>query len=291
MELEDRIIKQMPELSDGQKLIASWILQDRETAAFLTAAALGRRVGVSESTVVRFATALGYSGYPELQRNLQEMLVNKISTVQRLAGSVDDANSSVQDGPLFQRVMHTDMENIALTVKNISADTFDEAVAALCSARRIYVVGFRSASSLAYFLGFCLSWVLKNVTIMGNCGFSSLEPIADSGPEDVVIGISFPRYTRQTVSFVDLARKNGSKIIAITDGVLSPLATRADILLTAKTSMASFVDSFVAPLSLINALVAAVGVRKRDEVTKALRDLERVWEEHGIYERPAQRDV
>ena len=277
-ELWARVRARLPGLSGGHRQVAEYVLKNSEKAAFMTAAALSQVVGVSESTVVRLATALGYSGYPELQRALQEVIKQRLTTVDRLWGSA----AAGEQGILYN-VMNTDMENIRLTLRDLDEAAFERAVDAILAARQIAVVGVRSGASLAWFLGFNLSWVLNNVRVVGSGPLDMWEQIATLEPADLVIAISFPRYSRPTVRALDLARKRGVKTIAITDTIMSPLAQRADITLTARGNIASFVDSFVAPLSLANALLTAVSVRDKDRTARALAGLEEIWEREGIY--------
>lgn len=277
----ERIKMNMGELSDGQRVVAEYVLGSYQRAAFMTARALGHAAGVSESTVVRLASALGYSGYPEFQRALQDVLVSQLSTVDRLAGSASTLAESA-DHPLV-RILQGDMENIRLTMERISLADFDRAVEMILGSKKIAVVGSRSAFSLAYFLWFTLSWVLRDVRLLNQTGGAVYEPVLGLGPEDLLISVSFPRYTAQTVYVAELAKRRGARVMAITRDLSSPLAKSADLVLTASTSMASFVDSFVAPLSLINALVTAVGMKDRARMLEALSELEEVWSEFGVY--------
>lgn len=277
----ERIKMKMGDLSDGQRVVAEYVLGSYQKAAFMTARALGQAAGVSESTVVRLASALGYSGYPEFQRALQDILVSQLSTVDRLAGSATTL-AETADHPLV-RILQGDIENIRLTLDRISFSDFDRAVEMILASKKIVVVGSRSAFSLAYFLWFTLSWVLRDVRLLNQTGGAVFEPVLGLGSDDLLIAVSFPRYTAQTVHVAELAKKRGAKVMAITRDLSSPLAGSADVILTASTSMASFVDSFVAPLSLINALVTAVGMKDRARMEQALSELEDVWSEFGVY--------
>lgn len=279
-ELWRRIKERLTALSGGHRLVAEYILNNSERAAFMTAAALGGVTKVSESTVVRCAGALGYSGYPEMQRALQEVIKRRLTTVDRLWGSA----AAGEQGVMYN-VMSTDMENIRLTLRDLDETAFERAVEAILDARRIAVVGVRSAAALAFFLGFNLSWILNNVHVVGAGPLDMWEQLASLGPGDLVIAISFPRYTRPAVRALELAAQRGCKTVAITDTVMSPLARRADITLTARGNIASFVDSFVAPLSVVNALLTAVSIKDKDRTGRALAALEEVWEREGVYYR------
>ncbi|HHV78662.1 MAG TPA: MurR/RpiR family transcriptional regulator [Firmicutes bacterium] len=275
-----RIAEAAKELSEAQRQVAEFIVKSPETVAFLTAARLGQEVGVSESSVVRTAMALGYSGYPEMQRAIQEMLKGRLTTVERLRGS----KRGIEKGESIpESVMRADIEYIQATLAELSLDDFERAVKALCKARRVFVIGLRSAWAMAFFLGYSLNWVLRNVTIISNNAGEGLEQIMCVKPADVAVAISVPRYTRLTVDLFTLAKKRGATTIGITDSVLSPLSSCSDILLIAKSGMPSFNDSFVAPLSLINALIAGVGAENEAGTAEALEELEPLWEEHGIY--------
>lgn len=267
-------------MSDGYRQVADYILEHYDRAAFLTAAKLGRTVGVSESTVVRFATALGYAGYPELQGVLQEIVKSRLTTVDRVRGSADTLET---EEDVLTAVMRADMENIRLTLRDLDRKAFHSAVSLLLGARRILVVGFRSAASLAIFLGFNLDWILGNVKVAGFVAQDLWENLVHLGREDVVVGISFPRYTRATVQAVAAARERGCKIIALTDSIVSPLSKYADVLLTARDTVPAYTDSFVAPLSIINALLAATSTADRARTTRNLRKLEDLWETYAVY--------
>ena len=237
-----------PRLSKGQKLIAEYILKNYDKAAFMTAAKLGISVGVSESTVVRFANELGFSGYPKLQKALQELIKNKLTTVQRLELSNDFASH----GAALKGVLKADMENIRATLEKINPYTFEDVLNSIFEAKNIYIIGLRSSTALAEFLGFYLNIILQNVRIV-SYGISDIfEQMINIGEGDLVIGIGFPRYATKTIDVLDFSKARGAKVVAITDSLLSPLAAKADSTLIAQSNMASFVDSLVAPLSVIN---------------------------------------
>ena len=272
-----------PTFSKGQKRIARYITEDYDKAAFMTASRLGVTVGVSESTVVRFATELGYDGYPHLQRALQEMIRNKLTSVQRM----EVAGDRMGGRDVLQTVLHADTDMIRVTLDEIDRDAFQGAVDALMGAKRIYILGVRSSSALASFLGFYFNLLFENVTLVHTNSVSEIfEQVLRVGPGDVLFGISFPRYSKRTLSAMKYARDRGARVIALTDSQLSPLARVADHVLLARSDMASFVDSLVAPLSVINALIVAVGMSRRDEIEQTFNKLERTWEEYDVYEKP-----
>lgn len=282
-DLITKIQSELPGFSKGQKQIAHFILEHYDKAAFMTASRLGVTVGVSESTVVRFATELGYDGYPHLQRALQEMIRNKLTSVQRM----EVAGDRMGGRDVLQTVLHADTDMIRVTLDEIDRDAFQGAVDALMGAKRIYILGVRSSSALASFLGFYFNLLFENVTLVHTNSVSEIfEQVLRVGPGDVLFGISFPRYSKRTLSAMKYARDRGARVIALTDSQLSPLARVADHVLLARSDMASFVDSLVAPLSVINALIVAVGMSRRDEIEQTFNKLERIWEEYDVYEKP-----
>ena len=282
-DLITKIQSELPGFSKGQKQIARFILEHYDKAAFMTASRLGVTVGVSESTVVRFATELGYDGYPHLQRALQEMIRNKLTSVQRM----EVAGDRMGGRDVLQTVLHADTDMIRVTLDEIDRDAFQGAVDALMGAKRIYILGVRSSSALASFLGFYFNLLFDNVTLVHTNSVSEIfEQVLRVGPGDVLFGISFPRYSKRTLSAMKYARDRGARVIALTDSQLSPLARVADHVLLARSDMASFVDSLVAPLSVINALIVAVGMSRRDEIEQTFNKLERIWEEYDVYEKP-----
>ena len=279
-DLITKIQSELPGFSKGQKQIARFILEHYDKAAFMTASRLGVTVGVSESTVVRFATELGYDGYPHLQRALQEMIRNKLTSVQRM----EVAGDRMGGRDVLQTVLHADTDMIRVTLDEIDRDAFQGAVDALMGAKRIYILGVRSSSALASFLGFYFNLLFENVTLVHTNSVSEIfEQVLRVGPGDVLFGISFPRYSKRTLSAMKYARDRGARVIALTD---SQLARVADHVLLARSDMASFVDSLVAPLSVINALIVAVGMSRRDEIEQTFNKLERIWEEYDVYEKP-----
>lgn len=272
---------QMPTFSKGQKLIANFILNSYDKAAFMTASKLGKTVKVSESTVVRFAAELGYDGYPAMQRTLQEMIRNKLTSVQRIEVSDD----RIGNHDILSMVMQSDMDKVRLTLEQIDRSAFDGAVSDIVSAKRIYILGVRSASAISTFLAFYFNLIFENVTHVAASSASEVfEQLLRVGPDDVVIGVSFPRYSKRTVAAMSFAHDRGARVIAITDSETSPLADTADRVLMAKSDMVSFVDSLVAPLSLVNALIVAISRVKKQDISKSLGELEHIWAEYEVYE-------
>lgn len=268
-----------PRLSKGQKLIAEYILKHYDKAAFMTAAKLGISVGVSESTVVRFATELGFSGYPKLQKALQELIKNKLTTVQR----IELSNNFISQENALKGVLKSDMENIRVTLEKINSKVFDNVVESIFKARKIYIIGLRSSTALAEFLGFYLNLILDNVHVVAYGISDIFEQMISLSEGDLVIGIGFPRYAARTIETLRFAHTRKAKVVAITDSLLSPLATNADYTLIAQSNMASFVDSLVAPLSVINALIVAVGLQEKEKISSIFADLEEIWEDYRVY--------
>lgn len=275
-----RIDAKMSTFSKGQKLIAEFIEQHYDRAAFLTASKLGELVGVSESTVVRFATELGYGGYPELQKAMQEMIKDKLTSVQR----IDVTAAKIGEGSVLDTVLSQDILKIRRTLEETSREDFDRAVESVINAENIYIFGVRSSSSLAGFLGYYFDLILGNVHIVTDSSRSGMyEALLRISEKDAIIGISFPRYSRTAAEAMTFAKSRGAATIAITDSLLSPLAQSAESVLIARSDMASVVDSLVAPLSLINALIVATVIKKKDDVKKTFSVLENVWNEQGVY--------
>lgn len=268
-----------PRLSKGQKLIAEYILKHYDKAAFMTAAKLGTSVGVSESTVVRFANELGFIGYPKLQKALQELIKTRLTTVQR----IELSNDYVSEESALKGVLKSDMENIRATLEKINQKTFEEVVNSIFKAKKIYIIGLRSSTAIAEFLGFYLNLILDNVKVVGYGISDIFEQILNISEDDLVIGIGFPRYAARTIEALNFAQSRGTSVVAITDSLLSPLASKADHTLIAQSNMASFVDSLVAPLSVINALIIAVGLREKEKISNTFNDLEKIWEEYQVY--------
>ena len=268
-----------PRLSKGQKLIADFILKYYDKAAFMTAAKLGDSVGVSESTVVRFAIELGFSGYPKLQKALQELIKNKLTSVQRLELSNDYACEE----NVLRGVLKSDIENLRATLEKINLENFNSVIDEIFKAKTVYIVGLRSSSAIAEFLGFYLRLIIKDVRVVAHNISNIFEQMINCDEGDLVIGIGFPRYALRTINGLEFAKERKAKVVAITDSNVSPLATVADYALIAQSNMASFVDSLVAPLSVINALIVAVGVREKDKITSTFYELEELWKNYDIY--------
>ena len=276
------IQSRMDSFSKGQKLIGRYILENYEKAAFMTAAKLGQTVKISESTVVRFAAELGYDGYPAMQKAMQEMIRGKLTTVQRIEVSYDRLGT--QD--VLEKVVRSDMEKLRLSLAELSREDFAATVEAIVRARRIYILGVRSSAALSDFLSFYFKLIFDNVwQVQTSLASEMFEQMLRVGQEDVVIGISFPRYSTRCVRAMEFARDQGATVVAVTDSELSPLYDTANYRLLAKSDMASFVDSLVAPLSVLNALIVAVGRKKSAEVTATFERLERIWDEYQVYEK------
>lgn len=274
------IQSKFPKLSKGQKILAQFILSDYDKAAFMTAAKLGSTVGVSESTVVRFANALGYDGYPMLQRSLQELIKTKLTTVQR----VEMAKEYSSDFAILKKVLKADIDNIKGTLDEINPDSFENVINMLLGAKKIYIVGLRSSAAIGEYLSFYLNLILENVVLV-NYGISDVfEQILKVNEGDLVIGISFPRYSKRTFELLQYAKDKGADIVAMTDNHLAPIATLASEVLITRSNMASFVDSLVAPLSVANALIVSVGMRKKSEIKEIFDMLENIWKEYRIYD-------
>lgn len=270
--------------SKGQRIIAKYILNNYDKAAFMTAGKLGRIVGVSESTVVRFAAELGYDGYPSMRKALQEMIRNRLTSVQR----IEVAKSMIDDNDLVKSVIGSDMQNLQATLDILEQDSFNKLIDAIVEAKNIYIVGMRTSTSLATFLGLYLNLLRDSVNVVHDTAASEIyEQIIRIGEGDLFIGISFPRYSSHTVEAMQFAKKMGAKTAAITDGAASPLNGIADVCLHAKSDMVSFLDSLVAPMSLINAIIVAVGIRNKERVSETFERLEKIWSEHDVYE-PAE---
>ncbi len=267
-------------LSKGQKLIAEYIMDNYDKAAFMTAATLGETVGVSESTVVRFANTLGYNGYKELQKELQELIRNKLTTVQRISLSKDFSDYE----NTLKQVIKKDIDNIEKTLKEIDYHAFKEAVETTLEADNVYILGLRSSSFLAGYLGFYLNFLLDNVKVISFGPNDIFEQLLKATKDDVIIGISYPRYSKRTLEALDYGKEKGCKIIGITDSLVSPATQYADITLIASSNMLSFVDSLVAPMSLINAFIVALGMEKKEDITTYFEDLERIWKKQSVYD-------
>ena len=280
-ELSNRINEKYSTLSKGQKLIAAYIIENYDKAVFLTAAKLGEIVGVSESTVVRFATHLGYKGYPEFQKALEELVRNKLHSAQRRKVNYE----SLQQSEILTTVLQSDAEKIKSTLEKIDQNVFEMAVDTIVSAKHIYIVGIRSCAPLASFLSFYLNLMFDNVRLLHTNSSSEIfEQMVRINEDDVIIGISFPRYSMRTLKALEFANNRSAKVITITDSIHSPMNLYSSCNLIADSDMASIVDSLVAPLSVINALIVALCMKKQKEVAKTLTTLEEIWDEYQVYE-------
>ncbi len=268
--------------SKGQRRIADYITENYDKAAYMTASRLGSLVDVSESTVVRFAIELGFDGYPDMQRAMQEFVRTRLTSFQR----IEVTNNLIGDSDLLEKVLSSDIDKIKHTYERIDRDSFDGAVNAIINAKRIYIVGVRSSSTLAGFLDYNFKMIFDDVRLVQNpSGSEIFEQIMNINSDDVLIAISFPRYSNRIINAVEFAKNAGANIIALTDTEKSPIAQNADQLLLAQSDMVSFVDSLVAPLSIINAIIVAVAKKKQNEVTDRLRRLEEIWDEYDVYDK------
>ena len=265
-------------LSKSHRRIAEYIVAHYDKAVFMTAAALGEIVGVSESTVVRFAVALGYEGYPQLQHSLQELVRHRLTAVQRF-----EMTSEIPEDQVLSTVLKADMLNIRHTVEQIDDTAFKDVVERLLHADSIYVLGLRSAAPLAQFFGYYLHFIFDDVRVVASGTSDVFETISRIRSTDVLIGISFPRYSTRTLEAMRFAHESGAQVIGLTDGPMSPLHKEADICLSARTDMASFVDSLVAPLSVINALLVALAMKKREDLSRHFEKLEGIWDAYSVY--------
>lgn len=275
-----RINDHYGKMSKSQKMIATYIYDHYDQAVFMTAAKLGDTVGVSESTVVRFASCVGYSGYPEFQKDLEEWVQNKINSVQKIDAKYGRSTQS----EIVTSVLNADIEKITDTIDNLDPAAFETAVNTILKARNIYIMGIRSCAPLADFLHFYLNMIRGNVILLRTTSVSeTFEQMIRIDENDAMIGISFPRYSMRTLKAMEFANDRNAKVIAITDSVHSPMNLYSSCNLLARSDMVSIVDSLVAPLSLINALVVAMCLKRPEEVTKNLKELENAWNNYQVY--------
>ena len=280
-DLTSRINECYGSLSKGQKRLATYITDNYDKAVFLTAAKMGQVVGVSESTVVRFATHLGYKGYPEFQKALEEMVRNKLNSIQRM----EVTYGRISQSHILETVLQSDQEKIKDTLEHIDEHAFELAVDTIIKAKHIYIVGIRSCAPLAAFMAFYFNLMFENVTLLQTNNSSELfEQMVRISKDDVIIGISFPRYSMRTLKAMEFANNRNAKVITLTDSVHSPMNLYSSCNLIARSDMASIVDSLVAPLSVINALIVALCMKKQGEVAKTLETLEDIWNEYQVYE-------
>ena len=279
--LISHIQSQYTRFSKGQKLIAQYILKNYDKVAFMTACKLGEAVGVSESTVVRFANALGYSGYPKLQDALQEVIKNKLTTVQR----VDMVKEFNDDSAILKKIVKSDMDNIKDTLEEIDEKAFEEAANRILKAKRIYIVGMRSSFTIAQYLGFYLGIILDSVHVIRTDMGDAFEQVVKINEDDVLIAISFPRYSKKSYQIVSYAKAKGAHIVSLTDSPFAPVASFTDNLLLVKSNMVSFVDSLVPALSIANALIVSVGMKEKEDIKQHFDDLEAIWEKYSVYDK------
>ena len=273
-------------MSKGQRRIADYIATEYDKAAFMTAAKMGKTVDVSESTVVRFAVSLGFEGYPEMQKAMQEMVLNRLTSVQRL----EVANDRIGDHDVLSAVLQSDMDKLRRTEETLDREAFQKAVDAIVDARRVFILGVRSTAPLAQFLGYYLRYLSDSVHIVTASGAGAMfEQIVGVNADDAVIAFGFPRYSSTTVKGAQYCRSAGATVIGITDSMISPLAENCDHVLLAKSDMLSLVDSLVAPLSLVNALIVGVSQRREKELARRLGALESIWEDYNVYEKRADK--
>lgn len=275
-----RINRQYQKLSKGQKNLANYIIEHYDKAVFLTAAKLGQEVGVSESTTVRFATQLGYDGFPEFHRALEELVRNRLNSIQRM----EFTYGRVPQSEILDTVLQSDVDKIKLTLEQMDHSAFNLAIDTILGAKTIYIVGIRSCAPLASFLNFYLNLIFDDVRLLNTNSPSEIfEQMIRIGEQDVIIGISFPRYSMRTLKAMEFANNRKAKVIAITDSIHSPMNLYSSCNLIARSDMASIVDSLVAPLSVINALVVALCMRKQREVMRTLESMEKIWDEYQVY--------
>ncbi len=275
-----RINRQYPKLSKGQKHLANYIIEHYDKAVFLTAAKLGQEVGVSESTTVRFATQLGYDGFPQFHRALEELVRNRLNSIQRM----EFTYGRVPQSEILDTVLQSDVEKIKMTLEQMDHSAFNLAVDTILGAKTIYIVGIRSCAPLASFLSFYLNLIFDDVRLLHTNSSSEIfEQMIRIGEKDVIIGISFPRYSMRTLKAMEFANNRKAKVITLTDSVHSPMNLYSSCNLIARSDMASIVDSLVAPLSVINALVVALCMRKQKDVMHTLESMEKIWDEYQVY--------
>ncbi len=277
-ELLRQLNKSGKRLSKGHRQIAEYIVEHYDKAVFMTASKLGEAVKVSESTVVRFATAMGYEGYPQLQKALQELVRQWLTAAQRF-----EMISDMEHSQVLGTVLQSDMQNIRVTTDEIDKTVFDEVVTRIDEARDIYVMGLRSAAPIAQFLAYYLNFIFNNVRIVSEASGDVFEQISRISDRDLLFGISFPRYSTRTIEAMSFAKKRGASVVGLTDGRMSPVFTNSTLCLTARTDISSFVDSMAAPLSVINALIVALGLRRKEELREHFRLMEGIWEEYRVY--------
>ena len=286
-DLIERIEASKKSFSKGHRRIAEYIISNYDKAAYMTASVLGVEAGVSESTVVRFAALLGFDGYQQFQKQIREAVRARMTSVQRVAA----ANHRMDESEVLDRILLEDVDNIRVTLESIDKAAFEKAVDMILSAKNIYILGMRSSSVLADFMSYYFGLLFDNVRLIRPAGGSEIfEHLMKLHKDDVFVAISFPRYTTGVVNATEFASKTGAGVIAITDSLSSPIVPHSDVVLTAKSEMASFADSLVAPMSLINAMITYIGKKKQEEVTDTLGRLENVWKEYNVYTQSSNSD-
>ena len=282
MDILKKIEESMDSFSKGQRAIARYMLDHYEKAAYMTALRLGSEVNVSESTVVRFAIELGFDGYPDLQRSLRELIRSRLTTLQR----IEIANDRIGEGEILEKVVNYDIEKLKITLESADKSAFDKAVDTVVSSKRIFIMGVRSSASLAQFMNFYFKMMFEDVKLVNTTSRSEIfEQLFRIGPDDVIIGITFPRYSKRVINAMEFAKSRGAKTVALTDSNDSPVTETADCVLVARSDMVSFVDSLVAPLSIINAMTVAIGKKKEKELTDTFNQLEDIWDKYEVYDK------
>ena len=282
MDILKKIEESMDSFSKGQRAIARYMLDHYEKAAYMTALRLGSEVNVSESTVVRFAIELGFDGYPDLQRSLRELIRARLTTLQR----IEIANDRIGEGEILEKVVNYDIEKLKITLESADKSAFDKAVDTVVSSKRIFIMGVRSSASLAQFMNFYFKMMFEDVKLVNTTSRSEIfEQLFRIGPDDVIIGITFPRYSKRVINAMEFAKSRGAKTVALTDSNDSPVTETADCVLVARSDMVSFVDSLVAPLSIINAMTVAIGKKKEKELTDTFNQLEDIWDKYEVYDK------
>ncbi len=280
MDILHHIQEMMPTLSKGQKAIGQYMLDHYDKAAYMTAFKLGSIVNVSESTVVRFAIELGFEGYPDLQHSLRELIRTRLTSLQR----IEIANDRIGDNEILDKVINYDIDKMKSTLDSISREAFNDSVDMILNAKTVYIMGVRSSAPLAQFMYYYFNMILPSVKLINTTGRSeTFEQLLRLTSDDLFIGITFPRYSKRIIQAMEYAKGNGASTVSITDSEISPVAPLSDKLLVARSDMASFVDSLVAPLSIINAMIVALGKKKKDELTDVFGRLEEIWDKYEVY--------
>ncbi len=274
-------------LTPAQKKVLKYIFHNLEDSIFLTASAMGRKTGVSEATIIRLAQSLGFNGFPDFQRNLRQLHQERLTTVNRLEKTLEHPEASES----LIEILKMDIRNISLMAESVSEKTFQTIVTHLWKARRIYLVGLRSAYSLAVYMKFGLRFLGKDVTLLDPAQWDLWDQLIPLGKENLIVGISFPRYARMTIEAVAYAREKQCRILAITDSLVSPLVPYSDWVLVAPCQSHSYMDSFTAPMALIHTLLTAMSLKKPDKALQAFKKFEEVWDRQGVYYSPSSENL